>query len=442
LHRVLSSDGKREKMKILNLSVAAFCALFTSSVWAGQAGNGGFVIKCGSQVEIFDYYQARQAGLTIRPPSGFTFRSKVSDLLSRLNPADPNRSLNYNYQMDYWKPEIVTGVTLQLSSQQVADPFYQQKFGLGPVTIPNNCELILALEQLPPKSQSEHPQHPIQIREYSDVWNSLDLNTQAALAVHELFYQEYLLRNLPNQSAVSVRALNGFVGSQQMANFSRSDWNAKLRVFDFSPMFPAYSGVGNFSRDMSFPFLGEDFNVSNNDWEILGWDKGGLQGPLQICGKNYIVDAIFNNPDLPGPIESSNNTFLDGEVPQVSVLNSNSSVDFSCLNKGRSLEVQAPTIGISMCRASVGTNVLGYQVCGFSGAKLIQYDGAPLKTLGEINAEILTAQDSGHLSVEFSGSALSDIQVQENGQWVHVQDCMIDLTNDQVLWKWCKKLDQ
>src|SRR5262249_42323185 len=133
--------------------------------------------------------------------------------------------------------EITVGLTLTPS--QVADPVLQKTFGLGEITIPSNCVLMLAIQQLPPGRDNGLTW--IHVQYIKPVWDMLDDDTKAALIVHELFYEEYILREITPKNAVNVRALNGLLGTDDFAlHIDTNAWNNILRANNFTPMFPQF----------------------------------------------------------------------------------------------------------------------------------------------------------------------------------------------------------
>jgi hypothetical protein len=314
------------KMKILMIG----CLLTVSAAcFSGdKIGNGGFVISCNGKTQLFDYYQAEHSGKKIATIPGGTLTDKVLALLTKLSQIDPNRAAIYknNFSMwNYLKQDIaVQGIHLDAS--QAADPQLQVKFGLGKISIPQNCELILALQQTPPVYQYPAGPSLMSVRVFKPVWDKLDMDTQAALVLHELFYRDYLLMNCDdygngvNLTAESVRYLNGVLGTEEFLSLDRDDWIKIVRSQKFIPMFPDYtiiSGVESleYQDENQKMHNGQDYNYWHN------WFSVTMQGEQNLFG-----DQVLN-------IQPYTTKFIYGLYPEQFYLNTPADINLDSYSK-------------------------------------------------------------------------------------------------------------
>ncbi|MGE3974000.1 MAG: hypothetical protein AB7F59_05690 [Bdellovibrionales bacterium] len=410
--------------------LAAFFTAYTSS--GGNVGNGGFVIKCGETTQLFDYYQAEIAGTHVLQNPGKNLNDKVEYLLKRLETIDPNRAKNYRFQFKYWndQPELpIEGI--HLNSMQAADPRLQKAFGLGPVSIPQNCELILAVQQLFPKLDSTGSAQ-LQVQRFGPVWNSLDLDTKAGLVLHELFYEEYLLRQAQPPTSESVRKLNGLLGSKEFLKFTKAEWIKELWSQRYSPIFPDFNNEKTI-LDISYrkgphpsDYLIFPLGSTTRDW---------FDGTISVCGKSVHVG-------------SNTNLFHDGLIPALSFSKNNGPLDLSCYSDTGTLIFDSRGIGFEYIRTtSSGQSVLMLRHTGewygpwstpipgsdYSSSYLKVYSNPHVRTIGPIITGITWNQRRNAMILTLKKTQFSDIQVNVSGQWTIVNEyCWIDLATGEI----------
>jgi hypothetical protein len=414
---------------VKNLIVLCAVLLFTQTVFATRVGNGGFVIQCGSKVQLFDYYQAEQAGLHISPVAGNTLAEKVSHLLERLKILDSHRAENFqNYFNTYWpKQEEIAADALRLDPQQASDPKLQAEFGLGSITIPNHCQLVLAIQQLPPTTDLQfHHDLNLVTQRFSKVWNSLDLDTQAGLVVHELFYEDYLARRAQPATSESVRRLNGLLGASEISQYTQDKWIQELTSNHFTPMFPNFRvnpGVASPKNYGPFPDL-----VHNAlDYPLLDnfkfWARSML-GTIQICQKSYDVS-------------SSPSVFYDGLYPDIASFESDVVVDLSCYSSHiLILNISGKNGGlVAFSRQSdeSGASKIVINVGNENASFVEKYDNPNVKILGPALAQVRWDPQIKAPILALSRGGFSDIQVNIDGSWIRITDyCQINLSSGKV----------
>lgn len=302
--------------------------LFSLKCFSGdKVGNGGFVIKCDNQIELFDYFEAKQAGKKILPTiPGNTLEEKVESLFKRLETIDPNRAQNYRLAYITWQntQQDVQVEGIHLDSTQAADPQLQAQFGLGKIAIPKNCELILALQQIPPLfSPKIQTPPPITIRVFHPVWDKLNPDVQASLVLHELFYREYILTSYRSEwNATTVRFLNSEIASDQFLKLNKSTWIDVLKSQNFIPMFPDYKGSDSYGLDIEYSpiFLsGEEIGRDYSFYE--GWFNFIFYGKQKIFS-DQVLDVQTYTP-----------TFIYGIYPKQFYLNSPTDLELSDYSK-------------------------------------------------------------------------------------------------------------
>lgn len=278
-------------------------------------GNGGFVLSCASKIQILDHYEITQRGFNIEPAQGQTLEMKVESQLKKLEAIDPNRAKSYRYQYEnIWKKNLETYNIegLHLNSKQVLDPKIQTQFGLGSVRIPDGCELILALHQTAPEDYTDN-RRGIKVTAYLPVWNRLDLDTQAALIMHELFYREYLITQLTGRNSMGIRYLNGYLSSYEFRKLSSDTWIPHLNYASLAAMFPAFqlNGVAADLERVPTCF--------------------GLSYGVRLPGSTTLDGQINLKGNPPLKIEAFHWTscFYDGLIPNYFKLKKTSDIDMS-----------------------------------------------------------------------------------------------------------------
>jgi len=419
--------------------------LFPVLTMASGVGNGGFVIRCGSQVMPLEYFEAMQSGLALDIPKPIWVQGqsyltqRIYAILNRLKKLDPNRAeyyraAYYRYFLGLYADNQSLFLNIQgltLNSSQAADPTLQLKFGLGSVQVPGNCELVLTAQQeLPIEKESQRRHLQLNIRLISTVWNQLDLDTQAGIIMHELFYHEYLQRNIPPQNSVGVRHLLGLLMSSKFQNLTRQDWNSELRKKGFSPMFPDFEFQQSFCQDGSglclffwkpntFPpmttFSNEDFAVP---YTLIN-----SPGEIEICQKK--VNVVSNT-----------HYFIFGEVPAESIFSQSQDVDLSCYTNNERIELQVGKSCKAVMEKLVGvTSQINLKEMGRNCDSFLKnYSNPNLKTIGQPKVFVFYNQNTKSLNLSINVVPFSDVQVLMNGAWIRVNDsCAFNLQDGKII---------
>ncbi len=236
-------------MKLIKFYILTLLLFSTSgqtfAVTWSKVGNAGFVIDCDGQVELFDFYEAKDK-FTFYKPQGETVRQKVNYYLNKLESLDPNRAKNYRYQFNnYWTQNMVEHKfrsIFQLDHLEVQDKDYQKDYGIGQITIPKNCVLKLALQQIAPEYKNGDRRGFLKVEVYNKLWDQLSNDLKASLVIHELFYRENILLRYDFRST-GVRALTALLASKQYYKLTQQDWHKKLIQSGFRPMFPNFTPI-------------------------------------------------------------------------------------------------------------------------------------------------------------------------------------------------------
>lgn len=296
-------------------------------------GNGGFVVSCENKIQLLDYYEIEQKGLSLEEIPGANLDEKVEYLLSKLEKIDPNRAKNYRFQyVNYWnkKNRILNVEGLHLNYEQTQNQDLLTRFGIGKVNIPKSCELVLAVSQY----YSPVEGAPLSISIYEPVWERLDLNTKAGIILHELFYREYLVKyhkllspTPQNLNSMSVRHLNGILGAQIFYQYDVKSWITMLNEEKFSAMFPFFvtSSEGE-AIDME-PNLNSLAEVQWNDYALNTLSHNEGKNPVIIGKVNF---KYFSNTEVIANAHQYREIlFFNGLFPKVFSLTKPTIIDLS-----------------------------------------------------------------------------------------------------------------
>ncbi len=306
-------------MRFLKLtSIILLSLLLTNQAFAwSKVGNGGFVIDCNGNIELFDFYEAKNTGLTYKPIPGNTVRAKVYYLLTKLEKLDPNRARNYRFQYTtYWEKNSTENRNksiFELDHNDVQDKEKQRDYGIGNISIPKNCVLKLALQQIAPTYTEGDRQGRLKLEIYNRLWDKLNKDLKASLVMHELFYREaILLRFIPN--SVGIRRLNALLVSEEFNLFDINDWEEQLKASDFKPMFP------NFNHREAKNQV--DLETDSGNWP--GYKTWSYVSPILEGQIDFGMDKVLN-------VLSHSPFYYKGYYPEYFTLRDFGTIDFSHL---------------------------------------------------------------------------------------------------------------
>lgn len=385
-------------------------------------GNGGFALSCPNMKnQILDYYEAQNRGYAIKSIPGETLDLKVEFLLSKLESVDPNRAKMFRFQFNKMWSKLSNQSKLNiegihLNSVDLLNPSYKRQFGLGEVSIPQNCELVLAIQQLDPQDEVTVPEDRYELRTvvYLPVWNRLGLDEQAGLIVHELFYREYLIRykgypikNSPINSD-DVRYLNGLLRAEEFNNYNTNSWISELRTHKSSAMFPSF--VTN-DRELDFEAV---FGISDFTIHFV-YEKNPLQ-KLQSDFKGSIsLNGARNLEIIPDSLR-----FLDGIYPNVFKPRKDSILDLSA-NSYQTLKL----IADQKCSITIDRNLKIVEVGTYS--YLVEYKNENLNTNGPIESFYWVNSETGTPYLRLKATQFSILKVKINTNWIDVKSVLFDL---------------
>lgn len=382
--------------------------LLTQPAFSSRVGNGGFAIKCNNQIELYDYFAAKENGLNISPPGSatYTYENKIEDLLLRLQKMDPNRAKMFRYLLQNgwskaFKISFLDIQGIEVDSTQVQDPVIQKNFGLGQIQIPKDCKLFLVAQQRSPSDG----EYTVQI--FRPSWNLLDETGKAALILHELFYREAI--DLEHTDSVGVRALNGLLASKESELLDAKQWILRLAANNFPPMFPDFE-----SKD----------NTMNPDSIYKS-----VSGNIDICNQKIPVDT-----------EGIHIHFLNGLFPEQAYFTRKEQLDLSCYSKKYPLIVQVIARTQIRARMTDTNNKSIYALERFwpdrdKGAYLLSYLDPNIKFSGMVKVDFHNHDDDPRLypHVYLIRTEFAILQVLEGGKWVHKDQIKINLNNGELV---------
>jgi len=307
-------------MRYINLIIVILLSLFLSNqvlAWS-KVGNAGFVIDCDGKIELLDFYEAKEIGLTYKSIPGDSLDEKVYFLLDKLETLDPNRARNYRYQYNkYWQVNSTENKhkpIFKLDHLAVRNKEKQEDYGIGDISIPRNCILKLALQQIAPKYSDDGGRNGyLKIEIYNRLWDKLDKDLQASLVMHELFYREAILLRFIRNS-VGVRKLNALLISDQFSLLNKEDWENELSKSDFKPMFPNFSPInGN-----------DEIDLETDTGNVPGYKIWSYVNPILKGTIGFAKDKVLN-------ILSHSPIYFKGYYPEYFSLQDYETIDFSHL---------------------------------------------------------------------------------------------------------------
>ncbi|MBV2169341.1 MAG: hypothetical protein KUL82_11610 [Bdellovibrio sp.] len=193
------------------------CFAFAGGDWVG---NGGNIVQCGAgaRMQLLDYYETEMRGLNIDLGNEtVTYIDKVQYVLKRLSKINPGRAEKYRVWAHQFLQEI----------QWIDDSNIRPIKDIGPVILPEGCELIQTVSQYPDE------QIPPGGKRYAisqKVWNHLSEEDKAGLVLHELIYREAILNK--QISSLKVRFFTGLISSQDMEGLTSLEYLKLLKYVD------------------------------------------------------------------------------------------------------------------------------------------------------------------------------------------------------------------
>lgn len=373
-----------------------------------RVGNGGFAILCKNKIELLDTYQARENGKKVSTLPGSNLDEKIYFLLSKLEGVDPNRAKSYRflYERDLrGQLSFLTIDGLRLNSSQVADKELQKQFGLGNISIPTDCELLLVAQQA-------NNEYVVTLKIYQSSWNLLALDDQASLILHELFYREAMRRNL---NSAPVRALNGLLATDEFNLLKTNDWSDILKKENFIVMFPEfYNSAKTLDIENTSPAR-KNPELENYSFEAdINFRVPWFSGQFNFCNNSY-------------NITTRSNLFFNGITPKAFIITDTKTIDFSCLGKHNLKIHNNESFLISLRRSiDVETNRLSVRIDGTSQGYLFEFTHPQVSFSGPILVQI-----DGN-SIRLVRTDFSILQVNENGKWQNASSLDIDLVSGKI----------
>lgn len=205
-------------MKII-LALVLTWPLMGFSEW--RIGNGGDVILCPGKdrpMELLDYYEGQ---VHHEQTLVFTYQEKSVDealepILLQLARVSPLRAQIYRQRIAQFFSEakFLKGQ----SFEDVPDSLHPTK--------PHGCELVQAIIQ---KSDELPGQKRYLVND--DLWQQLDIVTQAGLILHEVVYREAIEDG--HKNSIPTRFLTSFLSSTLMKNYRPTEFAELLKKLDF-----------------------------------------------------------------------------------------------------------------------------------------------------------------------------------------------------------------
>jgi hypothetical protein len=271
-------------MKNILALLILFLPLSSFAVRWVERGNGGFVLQCpGKATQTYDLYEAQERFGHLDQEKAESVSTRMVYLLNKLAKKNPTRAILYLgwYETFFKDSKFVDGQDLA--------PIGDIGFGSKPKV----CNFALAVFQRNPDAFDKQ-RYTIR----RDLWNELDVTSQAALIMHELIYREAINFSEAHTTSESSRYLNALLNAPEFTPLSDKDYLEILQTIGFETA--DYAG----------------FSVS------LGLDVAGKWTPYKLDFypngnlKNAALD--WNEPRHPAEL-----TFLDNQC-----INSDSTVFF------------------------------------------------------------------------------------------------------------------
>lgn len=207
-------------MKVSHLSVFTGFALLTAATTYAMAnikGNGGDVVACRDQtgaltsVELLDFYEARTLRGIQRDlgPAELKVEEKIDLALKRLARLSPQRAATYRASaLGFLKCKPMAGAeSMCLTGQTLSDVPDSNH-----VAVPNGCTIEQIVIQRDPEF-AEDARYLVNM----DLWNLLDNDNKAGLALHEAIYRE--IRTLGFAGSTAARYFNSYITSHGLDQF-------------------------------------------------------------------------------------------------------------------------------------------------------------------------------------------------------------------------------
>ncbi|WP_374079053.1 hypothetical protein [Bdellovibrio bacteriovorus] len=197
------------------------CLSFASGGDWYEKGNGGFVLMCGpGQLQVFDLYEAQvRYRMQFDPKSLASLDERVQYLLSKFEKHNASRAVLYRK----WYREFF--VEAEFISNAKFNPIGDIGFGY----IPKNCSLEQVIFQRAP-SILNYYRYAIN----KDIWDSLNVENQAALVLHELIYRELTLPPNSHESSEAARYFNALLSSTRFQYLTYGQYISTLQELRFT----------------------------------------------------------------------------------------------------------------------------------------------------------------------------------------------------------------
>ena len=166
------------------------------------------------RTELLDIYEAKQLGLTIDMGHSQTLDGKINYILNRLYKIAPFRANAYKQ----WAAEFLNG-----QAQFVEHGILPVTTDLGATVLPFNAEIIqVAIQRNDEDSRMGLPRYIVD----RNVFQQMDLESQAALMIHEIVYREF--RSLGVNNSLRARYLTGVILSKEISYLDKQKFNSIL----------------------------------------------------------------------------------------------------------------------------------------------------------------------------------------------------------------------
>jgi hypothetical protein len=210
-------------LKFLILAVLAITSVNTFARGGDYKGNGGNVIYCPHKAipyEVFDLFEARVAhGFKIEFAKGSGYREILENMFFRIARLNPSRADLYRAFLKDFETErrLMPNAHLEVLPGDE-----------GWAPLEDGCERQQAIVQFKNLNISGYRYFVD-----ADIWNKLDEQNKAALALHEFIYREGLsdVNDFPN--SLGVRYFNGVLHSDLMPGLSLAKYIETLQKVGF-----------------------------------------------------------------------------------------------------------------------------------------------------------------------------------------------------------------
>lgn len=175
-------------------------AFFSTAQAGDKKRNGGTLVRCGSELEVFDLYESQNSyGLELSPIPGTDYIKILEQVLSRLDRHNPLRANLYRSFLKDFEKE----------SRFIPDSNFTEIPDVGAgVPYPKECVVVQAVAQF----RQITPQG-LRYLINQDLWVQLSPYQKAALTLHELVYREAYEANNNIENSLGVRYFTGYLFS-------------------------------------------------------------------------------------------------------------------------------------------------------------------------------------------------------------------------------------